>query len=830
MSYLDLPRLHFSGLFFTNPNTINNTTDNYTADVPLTVPPPPPGQYEPVAGWNPAGVAQWWLEECTVLSALGTGGAEVDASDAVIGALVQSPSPTTPISDGQGGFYDIAKMVDLDPDQQGRSALYGLRIAVTLPNGAGLQGLMTVPEIRQLNPRIAGAQSSWGFVCNWMGTLQDVQWSGDISGSPLLEALQAAAGTQGLAVKLTVDLHQNFPGNASTTGDKFLYGRVFGSIGPALVGELAQVLPGRCLQQIAPPPTTAALSAAVQPGDRVLQGRDRVEAQTRALGALREALTTEAAEAAPPDPWNPAFAIVRPANSQNLLSIDIGGSIFLNATSNPDNPSGFSSDGTFEVDSGIVVGICDPRDPQTFTPFTNGAITISPQYQLLESSSKTCKLVKNSGVFTFALTEADGTAYEGNPLAIQVNGTTVAAENPEGWWMDVSVSAQRMECGSGQLGQTQIMVRQFGNAVVGVDPPVTAVVQVFQWIFDENKQIWTNPNPLPVSTDVGIISMTPTDDNGLADITIAVNVPDISNLPLIRQPLDSQIYFISLTGTDPANTPVGDGQSDPATFSVLLWKAFTPPANPTWDDIGLVFSAYARLYPGMKAIFDISDEAKVKSFAPHILGRMNTSIADPAYMPVTRDLAPSKMAMIVSWLTQNSHQQTAADAQPERLCETRIKKMSTLTYALQFYRPPGSAPGDPLFAPSINIATAMTPEAVTGTIEQSDPTLLAKLTTHPTFNPDGSFTETGTIIFGLVSEGDPSENNLLNFTSIRLGQLNPDLFPESNYTPGTVMWQIDEGSGTGFFAGATGAITSNFLVDKNTNELIAYQFGVLYLP
>jgi hypothetical protein len=156
--------------------------------------------------------------------------------------------------------------------------------------------------------------------------------------------------------------------------------------------------------------------------------------------------------------------------------------------------------------------------------------------------------------------------------------------------------------------------------------------------------------------------------------------------------------------------------------------------------------------------------------------------------------------------------------------------MSTLTYAVQFYRPPGSAPGDPLFAPSANITTVMTPEAVTGTIESIPQSQFAKLTTHPEFNQDGSFTETGTIIFGLVSECDPSENNLLSFTSIRLGQLNPDLFPESPYTQGTVMWQIDEGSGTGFFAGATGAITSNFLVDKNTNELIAYQFGVVYLP
>jgi hypothetical protein len=644
MSYLDLPRLHFSGLFFTGPSTINNIIQNYTPSVPLEN---DQGQYLPNAVWNPTGVAQWWLEECTVLSAVGPAGAEVDAGDAVIGALVESPSPKTPISDGQGGFYDIAKMVDLDPDQQGRSALYGLRISVTLPNGAGLQGVMTVPEIRQLNTRIAIAQSSWGAVCNWMGTLQDVQWSGDISGSSLLMALQATSGAQGLALKLTVDLHQNNPGNAFTSGDLFCYGRVLGSIGPALAGELAQVLPGRCLQKFAAAATTAAL----QPGQRGLQGRNRVLAQTMALGALRDALTTEAAAVAPPDPWNPAFAIIRQAASQNLLSIDIGSSILLNATQDPNDPSGLVSDGRFEVDSGITVGVLDGTNG-SFVPFTNGDITISSQYQQLESTSKNCFLVKNSCVFTIPLTEADGNGYETNPLAVQVNGTTVAAENPDGLWMDVSVSSQRIECGSGQPGQAQIMVRAFGKPVVGIEPPVTYVVQLYQWIFQNNE--WNNPYPLPTSTDVEISNIGQTDANGLADITITVNVSDIT-LPAIRQPLDSQIYYIYLI--DPFGNIIGDGQP-PApppnltapTLSILLWRPFPAPANPSWDDIGPIFSAYARLYPGMKSRLDISDQQTVVGFAPVIQALMSKDISDPAYMPVTRDMSPSKMKMIVSWL------------------------------------------------------------------------------------------------------------------------------------------------------------------------------------
>jgi hypothetical protein len=661
MSYLDFPRLHFSGLFYTGPSTINNITENYTPSVDLELPPPaPPDQFNMsgnVAGWNPMGAAQLWLEECAVLSAVGLGGGEVEASDAVIGALVQSPSPKTPMSDGQGGFYDIAKMVDLDPDQQGRSAVFGLRISVTLANGAGVQGLMTVPELRQLNGRISGARGSWGAVGNWMGTLQDVQWSGDISGSPLLTALQAASAL-GLAVKLTVDLHQNNPKNVFTSGDVFCYGRVLGSIGPALAGELAQVVPGRCLQSFVPAATIAAARApVVQPSKRVLQGRDRVAEQTMALGAMRDAraknTVARAPATAPPDPWNPAFAIIRQANSQSLLSVDIGGSILLKASPQP-RPT--TSDGKFEVDAGITVGVFNLASNK-FIAFTNGAITISPQYHPLASTAKNCALVKNSGVFTIPLTAADGNGYETNPLAIQVNGTTVAQENESGLWMDVDVSSQRLQCGGAAPGQAQIMVRAFGNPVVATQPPVSSIVQLVQWIFQNGE--WINPQNLPTSADVGLTIGT-TDANGLAPIVVAVNIPDIT-LPGIRQPLDSQVYYIFLS--DPEGNVIGDISN--ASISVLLWKAFQAPSKPTWSDIGPIFSAYARLYPGMKTRLDISDEATVLGFASGILGHMTLLIADPAYMPVTRDLSPTKMAMIVAWLTQVAEQQSATGSQPE---------------------------------------------------------------------------------------------------------------------------------------------------------------------
>jgi hypothetical protein len=639
MSYLDVPRLHFSGLFFTGPATINNIIRNYNPAVPLVN---SSGQYLPNAIWNPTGVAQWWLEECTVLSAVGPGGVAA-TNDEVIGANVLSPTPTAPMSDGAGGFYDVAKMVDLDPDQQGRSALYGVRIAVVLPNGAGLQGLMTVPELRQLNGRIPVNGGSWTAVGNWMGTLQNVEWSGDISGSPILTSLQEASA-QGLNVKLTVDLHQNNPANVSTAGDMFCYGRVLGSIAPAFEGELAQVVPGRYLQALPAPSDGPTANAAGLSEEDVTPPRERVAAQMAALAERRAATPSGTAAAASVDadtttlsPWNPAFALICNSEGQTLLNVDIGGSILLNVQGTSTNPT---SDGTFEVDSGITVGVVDLTTNQ-FVALANGNLTISPQYQQLVSSLKNCMLVKNSCVFTIPITEADGENYKTNPLAIQVNGTTVIQELASGLWMDVSVSSQRVECGGTEPPQAQIMVRTFGNPpAAGTAPPVTVSVQ---------------PTRAPAQpTDIGI-SIGDTDVNGLADITTTENIASLT-LPKVRQPLDSMVYYVFLS--DPQGNVIGDGSpapppnagAPPPPLSVLLWNPFKAPAHPTWNDVGSVFSAYARLYPGMKSILDISNEQTVKASAPTMLAHMGLPLSDPAYMPVTRDLSPSKVNMMVSWL------------------------------------------------------------------------------------------------------------------------------------------------------------------------------------
>ena len=81
------------------------------------------------------------------------------------------------------------------------------------------------------------------------------------------------------------------------------------------------------------------------------------------------------------------------------------------------------------------------------------------------------------------------------------------------------------------------------------------------------------------------------------------------------------------------------------------------------------------------------------------------------------------------------------------------------------------------------------------------------------------FFESGTITFG---QGD----NKLHFSTIGCGHVLDSA--EAKYKLGTVMWKVDSGEGS--FQGATGTITSNFLVDLKTNELIDNHFGILYVP
>lgn len=105
MTYLNGPRLHFAGRFRADVSTVNNFVTHF--DDPDDPPEP---------GWNPGGSGGWRLVDCAVTRAVYRDGgiAQSAAEDAVIGLLLSQ--------------IDSAVLVDLDPEQQLASQIWGLQL------------------------------------------------------------------------------------------------------------------------------------------------------------------------------------------------------------------------------------------------------------------------------------------------------------------------------------------------------------------------------------------------------------------------------------------------------------------------------------------------------------------------------------------------------------------------------------------------------------------------------------------------------------------------------------------------------------------------------
>jgi len=85
------------------------------------------------------------------------------------------------------------------------------------------------------------------------------------------------------------------------------------------------------------------------------------------------------------------------------------------------------------------------------------------------------------------------------------------------------------------------------------------------------------------------------------------------------------------------------------------------------------------------------------------------------------------------------------------------------------------------------------------------------------FTGQNVFTETGAISFG-------EDNHSLRFSSVGQGHMGPSADP--TFSAGTVTWKVEGGEGQ--FDGASGYITSNFIV-REDGEVTDYQFGVIFL-
>ncbi len=217
MSYLDVPRLHFSGTFIANPSTLNNTPQNFD-----------PAVTDPFPAWNPSGNHAWKLS-CQVRTAFDASGA-VGILDPIIGAVVRSTDQ--PVE---------AKLVDLDTEQQMVSQIWGLQIKVAASENDYFVGDFQVVCFNDIFVRVVGGMPDSMFSAYYQSVLTNVTWSKQIN-SPFLQQLQLASPNM-LSIKFVVDGYDD-----DSNSPTFNQGRIVGTIGPAWTGEPPNFVLGRYLR------------------------------------------------------------------------------------------------------------------------------------------------------------------------------------------------------------------------------------------------------------------------------------------------------------------------------------------------------------------------------------------------------------------------------------------------------------------------------------------------------------------------------------------------------------------------------------------------------
>jgi hypothetical protein len=194
MSYLQSPRLHFSGEFIAEPSTLNNDPANITG--PIADP-----------GWNPNGDHRFGFFNAKV-SALAEGAEVTTTGDPLIAGQVTTPGSP------------VAKIVDLDVDVQMASTVYGMNVSIADGQGNRVRGAMASASFRDFSgARLLGIFQS---------KLTSLQWT--VTPTSWLAKLQAVSPTV-LSIRLITDLFTGFSGPHK--------GRLAGTIGPASDAEPA---------------------------------------------------------------------------------------------------------------------------------------------------------------------------------------------------------------------------------------------------------------------------------------------------------------------------------------------------------------------------------------------------------------------------------------------------------------------------------------------------------------------------------------------------------------------------------------------------------------
>jgi hypothetical protein len=582
MSYLNIPRLHFTGQFQADPSTVNNNDANYDPTAQLSNQGANPDDPTNTSVyWNPHGTHNWKLVDCTVSGAAnGKGQFTAPSQDPIIGAKVYS-----------SGTYP-AKLVDLDPDNQGVSQIWGLEIQISIPdpgNGgnvlASVTGVMPPTAFGDLWNRATNApKPGMPTMCAaFQAVLQEVKWV-NATASNLLAWLQKVSPNS-LSIRFNVDSYQPDSNQAN-----FTFGRVVGTIGPSLTGEAPRSTPRR-------------LSPVQFWSQRPFIPQN--------LGNTPTIFS----------PYGPVGAVWDERRS--VLILDLGNCVATDGTPPTSGPS-VPIDGWPIVASSLRLTMSSSTSVSSMRLKSGGdeagAGVGTPTLGEIRFDTNT--YLTYAGIVEFPVSAAQARQLSSSPLTLFDDTASIpviaAQEESQGRYVDVDVPFLRLN--PRESRRVSLWATKFGRAWAGAELDVALVPQIGNALPPgsqptpqaNNGGPWPNGYPQNALTLSSNLVITGTDGVGGLVLT-AADPGTPRTYPNGQAGPDGQVYWITGSWAEWGRIFLfpGGGITNPPNgtpINVLIFSSFPSPAQPNWDQhVGPLLANYARMYPYMKGIVDLAD-------------------------------------------------------------------------------------------------------------------------------------------------------------------------------------------------------------------------------
>ncbi|MEH2240654.1 hypothetical protein [Nostoc sp.] len=578
MSYQNNLRLVFAGDFQSDVSTVNNDVrhyDNATFEQRFQ-----DFQMGEVFNgwWNPTGSGAFRLINCRVKSV-------------VIDGEMSEDSAVNLVIDGSNNRVG-GKMVDLDPQFQMASAIWGLTIRLTDGQEDFLVGQFEPASFRDIMfGRRQEARGSTGASAAFQSVLTDLHWGENLRGSRFLEALKAASANGKLSIRFTT-----FGYSTDKNADRFTLGTVIGAIGPYDENEPRSFVKGR-----------------------------------------RMVPNVDANTGSPLNKINFFDALIDDHKSSVL--VDFGNALPLTFK------LGLQDLGDLQL---AILKDENTQESETLSK-NEGFVALGN----LIPYRKPDWLYTTAGIWATPVRPEQLELIREHPLAlIQMldsnTGKVLVRESLDGLFVRADKFVQRVE--PTETAEIELFASRYGK------PLPHASVSIAFSPPDNTEGGGSPNDPAPPQAQIpwtnkpqealkNLPLTLTTDATGKAKLLIETQDPGNP-----RGYIDGQIYTLlySLQGQADSQKQFLDA------IYVLLFDAYPIPDRPTWfEHIHPIFQQYGNLYPIMsKRLVDLGDYDSVRENRAILELAFSLNVHDPNSMPVTRDLSRAKRVTILQWLRE----------------------------------------------------------------------------------------------------------------------------------------------------------------------------------